>query len=391
MFVGCRFFEGRSHRTPPKDTFEPINDLESLASLLVGDMPARIWIKDEHGRYVFVNSRLADEIGLDRESWIGSSDDELFPEVGHVYWRKDQQVLSTSQPLVSTDQVEKQKFVFSLRFPLTIEGRIHVAGIAVETTEHMSALVGIIRLRDEAFRNERLRALGEMASGLVHDFRNMLNAAALRLDILRRKAGDDLAAEVDALDKSIKAASDRVGALQSFVNARREEQMQLVHLAGLIRDAIEMVVFLIERTPTERGAMIKVDCRIPDSLPTLLAPPNQLKHVISNLLLNARDAMPDGGKIRIAARQTSSKIEMTVEDEGTGIDADPIDKIFEPFFSTKRFGNGLGLSMARDVMSRIRGTITAANRNPGGSVFTLTFPIIDASESKNSRLFAKQD
>lgn len=354
-------------------------------------MPARIWIKDEHGRYVFVNSRLADEIGLDRESWIGSSDDELFPEVGHVYWRKDQQVLSTSQPLVSTDQVEKQKFVFSLRFPLTIEGRIHVAGIAVETTEHMSALVGIIRLRDEAFRNERLRALGEMASGLVHDFRNMLNAAALRLDILRRKAGDDLAAEVDALDKSIKAASDRVGALQSFVNARREEQMQLVHLAGLIRDAIEMVVFLIERTPTERGAMIKVDCRIPDSLPTLLAPPNQLKHVISNLLLNARDAMPDGGKIRIAARQTSSKIEMTVEDEGTGIDADPIDKIFEPFFSTKRFGNGLGLSMARDVMSRIRGTITAANRNPGGSVFTLTFPIIDASESKNSRLFAKQD
>src|ERR1700730_2074396 len=89
---------------------------------VVGDVPARIWIKNSDGRYVFVNSEVARMLDLPREKFIGATDEELFPRVGHVYWRKDQTVLSTGQPLVTTDQVEKNRYLFCLRFRLDIDG-----------------------------------------------------------------------------------------------------------------------------------------------------------------------------------------------------------------------------------------------------------------------------
>ena len=127
-------------------------DPEHFSSLLMGNLPARMWIKDAVGRYVFVNSRLTSELGIEQEKWIGARDEELFPNVGHVYWRKDQQVLSSGDPLVSTDQIERGKSLFVVRFPLTIDGKDHVGAVGVETTEQMTALIGFFHLRDELFR-----------------------------------------------------------------------------------------------------------------------------------------------------------------------------------------------------------------------------------------------
>lgn len=365
--------------------FIPIRDLDALFSDIVQLGCARVWVKDSEGRYVFVNQHLTQELNLDREKWIGSTDDELFPAVGHIYWRKDLQVLSTQKPLVTTDQAENQKYIFVLRFPLSIEGRPHVVGIGVETTEQVSVLVEIFRLRDEAFRNERLRAIGEMASAFAHDVGNSLNNASLVLHLAQRKAGPDLQTDLAAITRSIGAASDRVHALREFLNARNQEEMEPIDLRGVIRGAIEMVGFLIEKTPTTNGAFLTLECSIEDGIPMVVGPPNQLKHVFSNLMLNARDAMPDGGRLTIEARPTESAVEVVVADEGTGIDAAAIEKIFDPFFTTKQLGNGLGLSMARDVMSRLRGTITAANRSPRGAAFVLTFPLLEPGATPTGR------
>jgi nitrogen fixation/metabolism regulation signal transduction histidine kinase len=351
-------------------------DPEYFFSLLMGNIPARIWIKDARGRYVFVNSRLCSELGLEREKWIGSSDDELFPEVGHVYWRKDQQVLSGGNPLVSTDQVERGKSLFVLRFPLAIDGEAHVAAVGVETTQHMSALIGFFHLRDELFRNERLRSIGEMASGLAHDLRNILNAGTLRLNILRSKAGDDLISDVDALTRTVNAAADRVRGIQEFVSERPQENLQSSDLSVLITEAIEMVDFLVEKTPTVNGGTIKIEFEIPALLPKVPVFPNQVKHVFANLLINGREAMPDGGNLSIAAKETRSSVEVIVADEGVGISGEILEKVFEPFFTTKELGTGLGLSMARDVMTRIGGRIRGENRSPRGAAFILNFPTL---------------
>jgi PAS domain S-box-containing protein len=364
------------HADPPV-----IRDSEQIFSLMMSNLPARIWIKDANGRYVFVNHRLASELGIDREKWIGSTDEELFPNIGHIYWRKDLQVLSTREPLVSTDQVDQGKSIFVLRFPLDIDDQIHVASVGIDTTEHISALIGFFHLRDELFRNERLRSIGEMASGLAHDLKNILHAGTLRLKILRSKAGEHLVKDVDALSKSLNAAADRVRGLQEFVNARPQESLVPADLSILIKEAVELVDFLILKTPTINGGTINLKRKLPASLPKIPVYPNQLKHVIANLLINGREAMPDGGELVIEAQKTPSKVEVIVADEGTGIPEDVLDKVFEPFFTTKELGTGLGLSMARDVMTRIGGEIRAANRSPRGAAFILNFPLPAKSES----------
>lgn len=313
------------------------------------DIPARMWVKNSQGRYVFVNAEVVRALGIERERWIGATDDELFQRVGHVYWRKDQQVLATDQPLVTTDQVENNKFLFCLRFPLDIDGQPHVAALGVETTHHVSALIGFLHLQEQLFRNERLRSIGEMASGLAHDLSNSLNAASLRLRILRTKAREELTPEVDALARSIDTATERVQNLREYVTSRRDENPAPADVEALVSGAVEMVDFLIQKTPTTNGGMIRVVREAAQSLPPVMVLPNQLRHVIANLLMNARDAMPDGGKVVIETRTTPSAVEIVVSDEGVGIPADLTEKIFEPFFTTKQTGNGLGLSMARDV------------------------------------------
>jgi len=102
--------------------------------------------------------------------------------------------------------------------------------------------------------------------------------------------------------------------------------------------------------------------------------------VIANLLINGREAMPDGGNLVIEAQKTPSNVEVIVADEGTGIAEEVLEKIFDPFFTTKEMGTGLGLSMARDVMTRIGGEIRAANRTPRGAEFILNFPLPTKSD-----------
>src|SRR6185369_8405598 len=101
-----------------------------------------------------------------------------------------------------------------------------------------------------------------------------------------------------------------------------------------------------------------------------------LRHVIVNLLLNARDAMPRGGTIHLAAEHADSRVILNVVDEGRGIPPEHLAKIFDPFFTTKgNRGTGLGLSMAYGVLTRLGGDISAQNRPEGGACFTLSFPV----------------
>src|SRR5260370_21499754 len=119
---------------------------------MMGNLPARVWIKDADGRYVFVNSRLCSELSIEREKWIGSTDEELFPNIGHIYWHKDLQVLSSRTPLVSTDQVELGKSIFVLRFPLDIHKQIHVSSVVIDTTDDLCALICFFSAHDHLFR-----------------------------------------------------------------------------------------------------------------------------------------------------------------------------------------------------------------------------------------------
>ena len=116
----------------------------------------------------------------------------------------------------------------------------------------------------------------------------------------------------------------------------------MTDLEALLNAAIDMVDFLIEQTPTLNGGMIRIAKRFATDLPQVSVLPNQLKHVIANLLMNAREAMADGGELTIEMRKTHSSVEISVADQGAGVPQEIIDKIFDPFFTTKANGNRPG-------------------------------------------------
>lgn len=349
--------------------------IDDLIARIAPSIPARIWVKNDAGAYVYVNQRLIDDFGLAREQWLGATDEQLFPNLARAYRRNDLAVMSTGQQLQTTDLVARrgvQEFAFVLRFPLDIADQRHVGALAIDLTTEVSGLIELQRVQDQRYQAERLRALGELASGLAHDLSNSLNAAMLRLDAVRQKADPQLQPDIDAVVRSLTNAAERVKGVRNFVRAGRDDRHTAIDLAALVRQAIEMVE-VVMKPPTLFGGRIRIESTVPDSLPQVSAIATELQHVIANLLLNARDAMPEGGTVTIAAK-FNDRVELSIADEGAGIAQENLDQIFSPFFTTKPTGSGLGLSMAKDVMTRIGGSISARNRPQGGAEFTLTFP-----------------
>jgi signal transduction histidine kinase len=230
---------------------------------------------------------------------------------------------------------------------------------------------------NEVGEQEHLRALGELASGIAHDLSNTLHSMKLRLEMIERDT--EFAARqrghLDALVRIVSDADTRLRHLRDFARQRPERASEQVQLADVIREAVEIARGDIEYCAARQGLSVRIELDVPP-LPRVSGEATDLRYVFINLLINARDAMPHGGTIRVRGTRVRSRIVITVEDEGTGIPEAHLHSIFRPFFTTKGSqGTGLGLSMAYGVMSRAGGSITAANRPEGGAVFTLTFPL----------------
>jgi signal transduction histidine kinase len=350
-----------------------IND---LLLAFIPTLPARIWVKNSEGAYLYVNERMIDDFGIPREQWLGSTDERFFPQLARAYRRNDQAVLASAKPLQTTDLVIRRgqtEYAFVLRFPLEVDRELGLGALAIDLTNEISGLVELQRVQEQRYQNERLRALGELASGLAHDLSNNLNAARLRLDIVRHKADPTLTQDIDAVIRSMGAAAERVKGVQNFVRDGREGELKVIDLTSLIREAIDMVD-VVMKPPTLLGGRTRVECALPESMPGVSGLSTEVKHVFANLFLNARDAMPEGGTVTVAAR-IGDTVDIIISDEGPGIAKENLTKIFNPFFTTKQTGSGLGLSMAKDVMTRIGGDIIVCNREEGGAAFTLRFPI----------------
>lgn len=249
--------------------------------------------------------------------------------------------------------------------------------LALDITEQVRAEQELARARESLARREHMRGLGEMAAGVVHDLSGTLNAMRLRLDLIERDT--DFAprqrGNLDALSHIVQDASTRVQHLGNFARQQAPVPMdEQVRLADVVHEAAEIARGDILHRAAQEGLRLELDVQVP-ALPPVRGSSTDLRYVVINLLLNARDAMPRGGTLRLRGRVDDGHVELTVADEGTGIPEQHLRDIFRPFFTTKGAkGTGLGLSMAYGVVSQAGGTITAANRPEGGALFTLRFP-----------------
>lgn len=246
-----------------------------------------------------------------------------------------------------------------------------------EATARVQAEHENARIREALVQHERMRAIGELASGVAHDLNNTLHAMNLRLSLVeqneacRSAQGNNIA----ALSRAISDAALVVGRLQDFARQKGERSLDAVDVSAVVGDAIEMVRTTIEGESSLDGAPVRIRTDLP-SLPLVTALASELRHVMVNLLLNARDALPRGGTIEVGARLHDERVILEVKDDGAGIPDKDLDNIFCPFFTTKGArGTGLGLSNARSVLARLGGEISAKNRPQGGACFMLSFPL----------------
>ncbi len=260
---------------------------------------------------------------------------------------------------------------------LQIDGQPCVLAVGQDVTDRVAAEEELRRNREAMANQERLTAVGELASGIAHDLNNSLNALRLHLELLcgEQQFPDRYRERLGLLSRIVGDASATIGRLQDFARRRHDRPVAAVDLKTVIDQSVEMVHSTLEEKTSVFGGRIRIVVDLP-GLPAVLGEPVELRQIFVNLLLNAHDAMPRGGAVRIAAKAADNGVVVTVEDEGCGIPPENLNRIFDPFFTTKgERGSGLGLAVAYGAMARLGGSISAGNRAEGGAIFTLRFPL----------------
>jgi signal transduction histidine kinase/ActR/RegA family two-component response regulator len=246
-----------------------------------------------------------------------------------------------------------------------------VIAVAHDVTGQVREEVERLRDRETRLHEQRMHAMAVVASGVAHDLNHALNVIALRIARLRADPG--LRLQIDSLEaiaRRVGEAAGTVARLQDLARRRRDRPSESVDLTAVLLGAVEMARSDFDRP----GPRVDINADVPP-LPLVRGSAAELSHLFTDLLLNARDAMPTGGSIEVRARDGRSGVVVTVKDEGRGIPDEQLPRVFDPFFSTSETREtGLGLSIAYGLMHRLGGSISAANRKGGGSVFTLEFP-----------------
>jgi signal transduction histidine kinase len=227
----------------------------------------------------------------------------------------------------------------------------------------------------------KMQALGQLTGGIAHDFNNLLTVIQGSADMLRRPGITE--EKRVRFAEAVVQASSRAAALtgQLLAFARRQPlQPEVIDLNALIRGMTD----LLDRTLGER---IEVTTELSDRVCTVEADRTQLESAVLNIAVNARDAMPDGGRltIRTASAEDSERgamIALSVGDSGTGMDEDTLNRAFEPFFTTKTTGKGtgLGLSQVYGFASQSGGDVRIASRHGEGTTVTLLLPCSGGAE-----------
>jgi signal transduction histidine kinase len=192
------------------------------------------------------------------------------------------------------------------------------------------------RNREVLLNQERLKAVGELASGIAHDLNNSLNALRLRVELLW--ADSTLLPRhnesLQLISRIVRDAGSTIGRLQDFARRRHDRPVESVNLNAVITQSVEIAKSTLEEKNFLSDRSIRVEMDVP-GLPLVLGDPGEMRQIFLNLLLNAQDAMPVGGTIRITGRRQGEAIVIRVEDEGYGIPPEHLNHIFDPFFSTK--------------------------------------------------------
>ncbi len=328
--------------------------------LILDSVPAMIFYKDRHHRILRVNAEAGRITGLAREQVEGFTDGELHREEAAAYIRDEEEVMTTG--LAKRGIVEPLRAAGGIRWMLTDKlpyrdesGQIvGIIGFSLDITERKRAEDERKKLAAELLQSQKMEAIGQLAGGVAHDFNNILAVIHCNASLLQDSVRDPRSAE---LVNQIFGAVDRAARMiRQLLLVGRRKPMDPADL-----DVGEVVTAMASLLQPLVGKAITINIDVEPGLPQARADASMLEQVLLNLTVNARDAMPSGGVLKILVRRIAISSEslpahpdarvgefvrVSVIDHGTGIPPEVMPRIFEPFFTTKDQGKGTGLGLS---------------------------------------------
>jgi len=225
------------------------------------------------------------------------------------------------------------------------------------------------RMLAEVRRAERLGVMGQMAAGVAHEIRNPLSSIKMHAQLLRARLPDDNGRkELDAILHDVDLVESVVRGLLELARPG-EVQLREILLNDVVREVLQQLATQLAYRKIHTAVSLD------ETLPTIEMDRDRFKLALMNVIVNAADAMPRGGTLEITTARQDGSMQLEVCDDGIGIDPAMLERVFDPFVSTKRDGVGLGLVNAKAIVETHGGRIRLAAREGGGTRVTMTLPL----------------
>jgi signal transduction histidine kinase/ActR/RegA family two-component response regulator len=261
-----------------------------------------------------------------------------------------------------------------------IESSARQAELAEQHVEELSRYITEQeRIREQFAQLEKLSALGELASGVAHDFNNTLAGILGRAQLMLMRTQDpEVVRGLRIIIRSAQDGSHTVKRIQDFARQRRDKNFELIAIDQLLLDIAEITRPRWKDSAEANNVHIRFESRICTNA-FIMGDESELREVLINMVFNAVDALPQGGVIALAAEEAGDSVSVSISDTGLGMKPEVRSRIFDPFFTTKgKAGLGLGLAVSYGIITRHEGTINVESEVGHGTTFCITLPQANA-------------
>jgi len=356
--------------------YEEIKQSEEKYRTVIEGAHDGVCVIGQDNRFKYVNRREAELKGVTQEKLIGQDFRDFLDEPSKqimadrfIQWEKGKKLSARFELNIFREDGEIRNVEINARRIKDSNGEANYVVFTKDITEKK-------KMEEQLLQAEKLRSLAEMASGVAHDFNNALTSILGNTQLLLYTAQEEeLKRTLKIIEMVAKDSAKTVRRLQEFTRARTHQGLFKVDVNSIIRDSIEITKPKWKDETQWRGGHIELVSSL-EEVPPVSGNTSELREVMTNIIFNAIEAMPEGGKIEIRTFQKGKEVFIQISDSGMGIEEDVRKKIFEPFFTTKPFTNtGLGLSMSYGIIRRFGGEIEVESKIGHGTTFTIILPI----------------